>query len=218
MLKPRDKKYMVADGERLFIMVMPLTGTQTECTKRWVSRVRFQGRDLDIGLGLWPEVSIAEAQFDLGCMYYKGQDIPQNFEKARELYAKAAAQGHAPALHNLAVLYFDGAGVQQDHAKARALLEQAAAQGDADSQYFLGSMLAKGEGGPQDWTQARKWIFLSATQGHPGTQLTMGSILERGDVDVPRDIKAAKEWYARACAGGVQQACEACRRLESAVF
>ena len=56
MLKPRDKKYMVADGERLFIMVMPLTGTQTECTKRWVSRVRFQGRDLDIGLGLCPEV------------------------------------------------------------------------------------------------------------------------------------------------------------------
>jgi integrase len=62
MLKPRDRKYMVADGERLFIMVMPLTGAQTECTKRWVSRVRFQGRDLDIGLGLWPEVSIAEAR------------------------------------------------------------------------------------------------------------------------------------------------------------
>ncbi|MCR5257181.1 MAG: tyrosine-type recombinase/integrase [Desulfovibrio sp.] len=55
-LKPRGKKYLVSDGERLFLMVMP------NGTKRWVSKIAFQGHDLVIGLGLWPEVSIAEAR------------------------------------------------------------------------------------------------------------------------------------------------------------
>ncbi len=55
-LKPKDRKYLISDGERLFLMVMP------SGTKRWVSKVAYQNHDIDIGLGLWPEVSIAEAR------------------------------------------------------------------------------------------------------------------------------------------------------------
>ena len=50
----------------------------------------------------------AEAQFNLGLMYYKGVGVPQNLKKAAELYSQAVAQGHAGAQHNLAGMYLDG--------------------------------------------------------------------------------------------------------------
>ena len=39
----------------------------------------------------------AQAQFELGVLYEKGQGVPQDCAKAAEWYGKAAAQGHAMA-------------------------------------------------------------------------------------------------------------------------
>ena len=55
-LEPRASRYMVGDGHRLYIVVRP-SGVKT-----WLSRVRWQGRDVDISLGTWPEVDIQEAR------------------------------------------------------------------------------------------------------------------------------------------------------------
>ena len=46
-----------------------------------------------------------------------------------ELYAKAAAQGHADAQYRLGVCYAGGRGVAQDKAKAKLLFQQAANAG-----------------------------------------------------------------------------------------
>ena len=39
----------------------------------------------------------AEAQYLLGMMYGKGQGVPEDIEKAKQLICKAAAQGHQGA-------------------------------------------------------------------------------------------------------------------------
>ena len=38
---------------------------------------------------------VAEAQYNLGVLYEKGQDVLQDFARARQWYEKAAAQGSA---------------------------------------------------------------------------------------------------------------------------
>jgi TPR repeat protein len=52
----------------------------------------------------------AEAQFNLGKMYYKGQGITKNYNTAFQWYSKAAAQGNIKAKNNIGSLYYDGEG------------------------------------------------------------------------------------------------------------
>ncbi len=68
----------------------------------------------------------AEAQFLLGKAYHLGRGVAEDLGEAEAWYGKAAAQGHARALHNLGVLRLD---VHRDRPGAIALLKQALAQG-----------------------------------------------------------------------------------------
>src|SRR5437868_1947968 len=61
----------------------------------------------------------AQAQSNLGSLYYNGQGIPQDYAKARQWYEKAAAQGYAEAQFSLGVLYSKGRSVPQDYVQAR---------------------------------------------------------------------------------------------------
>ena len=46
----------------------------------------------------------ADAQYNLGNMYVRGEGIEQSTSKAREWWAKAAAQGQENAINNLKIL------------------------------------------------------------------------------------------------------------------
>ena len=61
---------------------------------------------------------VAEAQTNLGLLYYFGRAVPRDYTKAREWFEKAAAQGHADAQYNLGALYEFGHGVKQDSLRA----------------------------------------------------------------------------------------------------
>ena len=54
----------------------------------------------------------------------------RDYNKAREWYEKAAAQGNAGVQNDLGLMYKDGRGLAQDYGKARTLLEKASAHGD----------------------------------------------------------------------------------------
>ena len=45
----------------------------------------------------------AEAHFQLGCLYWEGEDVEKDMEKAAHHLEKAAIGGHPYARHNLAV-------------------------------------------------------------------------------------------------------------------
>jgi len=55
-LKPKSARYFVSDGKGLFLAIIP------NGVKRWVSRVKWLGRIIDISLGEYPEVDIQEAR------------------------------------------------------------------------------------------------------------------------------------------------------------
>ena len=71
----------------------------------------------------------AEAQFNLGQMYRKGEGVPMDAAKAVEWFQKAAEQGNADAQSNLGSMYDEGEGVSKDAAKAVEWWQKAAAQG-----------------------------------------------------------------------------------------
>ena len=50
----------------------------------------------------------ANAQYRLGCMYYKGQWLEPDFSRAVMWCEKAAAQGNVQAKYRLGVMYFRG--------------------------------------------------------------------------------------------------------------
>ena len=71
----------------------------------------------------------AVAQCNLGEIYAKGVDVPQDHKKAADWYKKAAEQGDADAQHNLGFMYAEGQGVAQDLKLAYVWSSLAAAQG-----------------------------------------------------------------------------------------
>ena len=64
------------------------------------------------------EAGDAEAQVDLGVMYFVGDGVPQDYAEAVRWYRLAADQGHARAQFNLGFMYATGDGVPQDGVQA----------------------------------------------------------------------------------------------------
>jgi len=54
--KPRDKSYKISDGEGLFLLIMP------NGSKYWRLKFFFAGKEKVLALGVYPEVSLADAR------------------------------------------------------------------------------------------------------------------------------------------------------------
>ena len=106
------------------------------------------------GTLLFAEQGVAEAQFNLGLMYYNGQGVRQDYAEAVRWYRQAAEQGNAEAQNNLGTMYAIGQGVRQDYAEAVRWYRKAAEQGVAETQNNLGAMYAIGQGVRQDYAEA----------------------------------------------------------------
>ena len=61
----------------------------------------------------WYTKGYADAQFNLGMMYEKGQGVEQSYEKAVEYFTMAAAQWYAGAQCNLGLMFATGQGVEE---------------------------------------------------------------------------------------------------------
>ena len=79
----------------------------------------------------------ADAQFNIGDLYYNGIGVDEDDKEAFVWYHKAAKQGHADAQYNLADMYYIGQGVEEDDKKAKKWYRKAAQQGHTDAQVAL---------------------------------------------------------------------------------
>ena len=143
----------------------------------------------------------AEAQNNLGVMYYKGLGVPEDYAEAVKWYRLAADQGYADAQCNLGVMYDNGQGVPQDYAEAVKWTRLAADQGDAEAQFNLGVMYHDGRGVSQDYAEAVKWYRLAADQGYADAQGNLGVMYHDGR-GVPQDYGEAYAWFSVAAAFG----------------
>ncbi len=79
----------------------------------------------------------ADAQFNIGYLYYNGIGVDENDKEAAVWYHQAAKLGHADAQFALAGMYYIGQGVEENDEKAKKLYRKAAKQGHPDAQLAL---------------------------------------------------------------------------------
>jgi TPR repeat protein len=143
----------------------------------------------------------ADAQKNLGWMYYDGEGVPEDKAEAAQWYRKAAEQGDADAQSQLGFMYYNGEGVSADKAVAAQWCRKAAEQGDADAQRLLGFMYSKGEGVPKDKAEAARWYRKAAEQGDAYAQWDLGEMYSKGE-GVPQNKVEAAQWYRKAAERG----------------
>jgi hypothetical protein len=117
---------------------------------------------------------------DKGDIYYNGEGVEKDYDKAFKWYEKAAQQGDAVAQCSLGVMYGNGQGVAQDYAKAKEWCERAAEQGHAAAQYNLGVVYDNGQGVAQNYAKAREWYEKAAQQGYTDAQKQLNNLKAKG--------------------------------------
>ena len=113
-----------------------------------------------------------DAQFNLGQAYKLGRGVPVDLARARALYAKAAAQGHAEAQANLGIIMFQNG----ERAKSMPYIVKAARSGDARAQYIYGTALFNGDIIKKDWTRAYAMMTRAASSGLPQASESLGKM------------------------------------------
>lgn len=92
----------------------------------------YERRDFQKALREWQELAKkgnAEAEFELGSMYEKGEGIRADLGQAIRWYWKAAYQGFGQAQSSLGLLYASGRGVPRDSIQAHLWLNLASRNG-----------------------------------------------------------------------------------------
>jgi tetratricopeptide (TPR) repeat protein/CHAT domain-containing protein len=131
----------------------------------------------------------ADAQYNLGVMYYLGKEVAQNYVEAAKWFRQAAEQGYAQAQYNLGIMYANGKGVIQNDTSATKWFRKAAEQGYAQAQFILGARYSLGKGVAQNYVEAAKWFLKAAEQGQVDASEILGRILiTQGKFDEARSV------------------------------
>lgn len=99
----------------------------------------------------------AEAQFNLGYAYYKGEGTERDYTTAAMWFKRSARQQFAKAQYNLAYCYMNGRGVPRDYDKASSLLHRSAENNYQRAQQTLADCYAKGILVEQDKEESLQW-------------------------------------------------------------
>lgn len=135
----------------------------------------------------------ADAQFSLGGVFFKGQEVEQDYTESAKWLRLAAVQGHALAQYNIGMMYDSGQGVVLDHTEAARWYRLAAEQGFALAQLNLGVAYANAEGVSQNPAEAIKWFRLAAEQGEAQAQFDLGVMYANGQ-GIKQDLVEAYRW------------------------
>ena len=125
----------------------------------------------------------AESHYAIARLYWQGEGVPRDFDKAREWLEAAAGLGHAGAMGKLGFLYTDGISVQQDFAKAFEWYSKAARNGDVDGLYNLGIFYLNGWGVERDVTRAKSYLGAASAQGDIAAEEALQRLLAEEAAD-----------------------------------
>lgn len=168
--------HRAAIGAALALIAMPVAanaGVQ-EGVEAW------RGGDYARAIAEWQPLSEAgdpDAQFNLGQAYKLGRGVPQDMERARDLFGRAARQGHLQAEANYGLILFQD-GNRED---AMPYIIRAANRGEPRAQYIYGTALFNGDLAPRDWPRAYALMTNASAAGLPQAAAS----LERMDGYIP---------------------------------
>jgi TPR repeat protein len=112
------------------------------------------------------EQGFAQAQYNMGSMYEKGQGVMQDYPQAVSWYRKAAGQEFVLAQFSMGVMYDIGQGITQDYQQAMFWYAKAAERGNVKAQNNLGFMYSQGKGVAQNYVAAHMWFNISGVRGY----------------------------------------------------
>lgn len=147
------------------------------------------------------ELGYAEAQCELGGLFYSGTGVENDYTEAVKWFHLAAEQGQIHALYNLGLAYYWGNGVIQDYVEAARWYRKAADQGYACGERELGRCYENGKGVAQDYDEAVKWYRKAADKRDSCAQVLLGICYEDGK-GVAQDYDEAVKWYRKAADQG----------------
>lgn len=107
----------------------------------------------------------AKAQAELGCEYFLGQGVKQDYVEAIKWLRKAAAQGRSDAMCFLGRAYQEGYGVKRDYVEAVNWFRKGAERGNVPAQFNLANCYYNGQGVPQGFVEAYTWATLAGAAG-----------------------------------------------------
>jgi hypothetical protein len=146
----------------------------------------------------------AQAMFELGLRYHKGDGVEKDDKAALEWHQKAAAKDHTKSEVQLGYLHAHGFGTKLDFVEAAKWYRKAAAKGDTTAQHNMGLQSMQGKGVKKDVEQAAQWFQLAAAQGHTRAQFNLGQLYEEGN-GVKKDADTALMLYELASAQPEQE-------------
>lgn len=148
--------------------------------------INMVGRCYELGWGTPPDPAEAAtyyrraaeqgldwAQFNLANLLLYGLGLEQDRRGAYELYARAAAQGHAKSLNMLGRFHEEGWDRPRDMARAASCYATAAEAGDFRAQFNVGMLLA----GAGRYEEASRWIERAFASASPDFLLQAGDLL-----------------------------------------
>ena len=133
------------------------------------------------------------ALHNLACSYYCGSGVPQNLQKAIELYSRAGVGGNHAAEHSIGCCFLRGEGVPRDIIKAICFFERAAIGGYTKSRAALGRL--EGDLGNKD--RALKHHMIAAGFGYTDCLIEIQKLYKNGHA-TKEDLKNAEKAY-QAC-------------------
>ena len=125
----------------------------------------------------------------------------KEYEKAIELYKKAAALGHIGVLNRLGGMYQYGEGVEQSDTEAVKWYRKGAEAGNDYAMCNLGLMYDNGQGVEQSDTEAVKWYRKGAEAGNARAMNILGVMYANGQGVEQSDAEAVK-WYRKGAEAG----------------
>lgn len=138
------------------------------------------------------------AMNNLALLLRDGKGVDKDVDRAIGLFTRAAEAGNVKGATNLAATYGDPAHGRADPAQEAAWLTRAAEKGDMFSMYQVAMMHADGRQLPRDTTKALDWLHKAATAGHAMAAARLGDVALFGLHGQPRDLEAARRWFAKA--------------------
>lgn len=116
----------------------------------------------------------ADAQFEIGRLYYFGKYVSKDWKEATKWWHKAAEQGNVFGQTFLGFMYYNGEGEPKDLKEASKWWRLAAEQGNITAQTSIGMMYYSGKGVPKNIPESFKWFWKAAEQGDASSQHMIG--------------------------------------------
>ena len=126
------------------------------------------------------EQGVAEAQYNLGYLYYTGMlETSEDYQEAAKWFRLAAEKGHSLGQFYIGIMHALGKGVPKDYKEALKWYKKAAEQGLSAAQYNLGGCYECGNGVPRDYEEALKWYKMAVEGGEEYAKKRIQAVQEK---------------------------------------